>query len=420
VTTHTGPTGDDGESVAPAAHQGTEAEPAIPGPATTDQAAPHQAATEASVPAPGGRRRVRRWVALGTSALVLAGAGTGWALLRDLEGNIRTDTRTARELARHAEERPDPAEGETRNVLLLGSDSREGRNSGYGDAIGARSDTTILLHLPADRSHATAVSVPRDLMVDIPECRRADGTTTAARFAQFNWAFQFGGAACTIRTVEKLTGVRIDHHLIVDFKGFRKVVDAVGGVEVCLPHAVHDRDARLHLEAGRQTLDGKQALGYVRSRKAFDGSDTQRMGRQQDFLASLLHKVRAEGMLTDPSELYPLLDAATSALTADEGLDSLRELYGLVRSMREIPEGEVHFLTVPRQPYALNPNRDELVQPAAERVFEKLREDEPVRVTHTTETGASRGSSPGAESPYREASDANGACGGDDDRNGGN
>ncbi|THA26102.1 LytR family transcriptional regulator [Streptomyces sp. RKND-216] len=406
MTTHTGPIGDDGTAATPAASpETTEAGPA----------------NSASRPRPSDRRRrALRWVAFGTSAALLTGAGTAWAVLRDLDGNIRTDTSTARELARHAGERPDPTAGETRNVLLLGSDSREGRNSGYGDAIGARSDTTILLHLPADRSHATAVSIPRDLMVDVPECRRSDGTTTRAQFAQFNWAFQFGGAACTIRTVERLTGVRIDHHLIVDFKGFKNIVNAVGGVEVCLPHDVHDRDASLDLEAGRQTLNGKQALGYVRARKAFDGSDTQRIGRQQDFLASLLDEVREEGVLTDPSKLYPLLDAATSALTADEGLDSLRELYGLVRSLRETPEGEVHFLTVPRQPHTLDPNRDELVQPAANQLFERLRDGEPARVTHTTTPGATPDSSPEPESPYREASDATGVCGGDGARNGGN
>jgi LCP family protein required for cell wall assembly len=382
------------------------------GEGTPSSAAP-EVATESPAPRRLRRRRALRWVALGTSTLVLAGAGAGWAAMQHLEKNIRTDVHTAQELARHAKERPDPAPGEARNILLLGSDSR-------GDAVGARSDTTILLHLAADRSHATAVSLPRDLMVDIPECRRPDGSTTGAQFAQFNWAFQFGGAACTIRTVEQLTGVRIDHHLIIDFEGFTKVIDTVGGVEVCVPHEVHDRDAKLDLQAGRQTLDGEQALGYVRARKAFDGSDTQRMQRQQQFLSSLLHKVRDEGMLTDPSKLYPLLDAATSALTADEGLDSLRELYGLVRSVREIPEGEVRFLTVPRQPYALNPNRDELVQPDANLLFERLREDRPVGVTDATTSSPSPDSSGDDESAYRGAFVARGVCSRDGVRNGGN
>jgi LCP family protein required for cell wall assembly len=393
----------------------------IPGEHGEDAVAP-DAPDTVSAPARKPRRRRRlRWTALGASVVVLAAAGIGWSLFHRLEDNIRTDTHTARELARHAEERPEPAAGETRNILLLGSDSRDGRNARYGRAIGARSDTTILLHLPADRDRASAVSIPRDLMVDIPSCRRADGARTQAQFAQFNWAFQFGGAACTIRTVEQLTGVRIDHHLIIDFQGFTDVVNAVGGVEVCIPHEVHDPDARLHLQAGRQRLNGKEALGYVRARKALgDGSDTQRMARQQGFLASLLRKVRSEEILTTPSKLYPVLDAATSALTADEGLDSLRELYGLVRGLRATPAGKVEFRTVPRRPYALNPNRDELVQPDAARLFGNLRGETHERVTHTTTPEATPGSSPQTHSAYRGSTDASGVCTPDGRRNRGN
>lgn len=139
----------------------------------------------------------------------------------------------------------------------------------------------ILLHVAADRRSATAVSLPRDLMVEIPSCPTADGSRTEARFAQFNWAFQFGGAACLIRTVEKMTGIRIYHHGVVDFEGFKKVVDAVGGVEVCLDGPMNDAKAKLRLQAGRQTLSGEQALGCVRARYSLgNGSDTERMTRQ--------------------------------------------------------------------------------------------------------------------------------------------
>ncbi|MCF6524017.1 LCP family protein [Streptomyces sp. JJ36] len=359
-------------------------------------------------PRPRGRRRWLRWAGLGASVLVLAAAGTGWTLYQRLDGNIRTDTAAAEELARHEEERPAAATGEAgeaRNILLLGSDSRAGANGKYGRTEGARADTTILLHLSADRTGATAVSLPRDLMVDIPSCRTPDGGRSTAQFAQFNWAFQAGGAACTIRTVERLTGIRIDHHLVVDFTGFTDLVDAVGGVEVCLPHDVYDEDAQLDLTAGRHVLAGEQALGYVRSRHAFDGSDTQRMERQQEFLGSLVRKVRDEGTLTNPTELYPVLDAVTSSVTADPGLDSLRELYDLTRDLRDIPDGGVRFLTVPRRPYSMDPNRDELVQPAARRLFEQLRADLPVRVGGTTQpAGHAPGTSPSA-GPSPDAAD---------------
>ncbi|MFJ8855774.1 LCP family protein [Streptomyces sp. NPDC102437] len=333
--------------------------------------------------AAGLRHHWLRWTALGASFVVLVAAGVGWWLYRKLDGNIRTDTSVAAELKAYERERPASVVRDAENILLIGSDSRAGDNRKYGrdDGGSQRSDTTILLHLSADRKSATAMSLPRDLMVWIPVCHRADGTATKKQFAQFNWAFEFGGTACTIRTVEKMTGVRIDHHMVVDFNGFKDMVDAVDGVEVCLKKPVDDPDAHLKLPAGRQTLHGEQALGYVRARKSIgNGSDTERMDRQQQFLGALVNKVQSDGVLLNPTRLYPVLDAATKALTTDPGLDSLKDLYELVRGMRDVPTDKVQFLTVPRQPYAANRNRDELVQPDANRLFKRLRDDDPVAV----------------------------------------
>lgn len=168
-------------------------------------------------------------------------------------------------------------------------------------------------------------------------------------FAMFNYAFQKGGSACTIRTVEKLTGVRIDHHMVVDFHGFKDMVDAVDGVEICLTKPINDKAAKLKLPAGRVTLNGEQALGYVRARKSIgNGSDTDRMDRQQRFLGALVNKVQSNDVLLNPVRLYPVLDAATSSLTTDPDLASLRGLYDLVRGLRDIPTERVQFLTVPR------------------------------------------------------------------------
>ncbi|MFF8913737.1 LCP family protein [Streptomyces sp. NPDC015032] len=324
-----------------------------------------------------------RWAALGVSLVVLVAAGGGWWLYQKLEGNIRTDTSAAAELKVYERERPATVVHDAENILLIGSDSRAGDNRAYGrdDGGSQRSDTTILLHLAADRKSATAVSLPRDLMVWIPACHRADGTATKKQFAQFNWAFEFGGTACTIRTVEKLTGIRIDHQMVVDFNGFKDMVDAVHGVEVCLKKPVDDPDAHLKLSAGRHELNGEQALGYVRARKSIgNGSDTERMDRQQQFLGALVNKVQSNGVLLNPTRLYPVLDAATKALTTDPGLDSLKDLYELVRGLRDVPTDQVQFLTVPRQPYTADPNRDELVQPDANRLFKRLRDDAPVAV----------------------------------------
>ncbi|MER7709780.1 LCP family protein [Streptomyces werraensis] len=332
------------------------------------------------------RRRRRRWVwgvGLGVSLALVGAAAAGWAVYMKLEGNITPDEAAAAELARFEKDRPTALVKDALNILLIGSDSRAGaENRRYGRDPGTeRSDTVILLHLSAGRRSATAVSIPRDLMVDVPDCRRPDGSRSAPMFAQFNAAFEVGGSACTVRTAEKLTDIRVNHHVVVDFKGFKDMVDAVDGVEVCLNEPIDDKDAHLHLPAGQVTLDGEQALGYVRARKTLgDGSDTGRIERQQRFLGALVNKVRSNEILLNPVKLYPVLDAATSSLTTDPELASLRGLYELVRGLRDIPAEGVQFLTVPRESYAGDVNRDQLAQPAAGKLFERLRKDEPIRV----------------------------------------
>nr|WP_079191685.1 LCP family protein [Streptomyces sp. CB00455] len=342
------------------------------------------AAGGSSKPPRSRRRRLLRWTGLGAAFLAVAGSAAGWWLYNKLDGNITEDTSAAAELRRYERERPAHLATGAENILLIGSDTRSGKdNARYGRDRGTqRSDTAILLHLPADRRSATAVSIPRDLMAQVPPCLKADGSRTREQFAQFNWAFQWGGAACTIRTVEKFSGIRIDHHMVIDFGGFKKMVEAIGGVEVCLKQPVDDPEARLKLPAGRQNLRGEQALGFVRARYSLgNGSDTERMARQQQFLGSLVKKVQSNGVLLNPARLYPLLDAATSSVTTDPGLASLRDLYELVRGVRDIPTEQVKFLTVPRRPYAANPNRDELVEPDAAGLFAQLRTDKPVTVT---------------------------------------
>ncbi|SHM00830.1 LCP family protein [Actinacidiphila paucisporea] len=359
-------------------------------------------AEDVSDPAP--PRRNYRWLkvlAAVTALVVLALAGGVWYLYQRLDGNITTDTATEVQLKVHASERPTQGPTSAENILLLGSDNRGDGNEKYGEDSGTqRSDTAILLHLAADRHSATAMSIPRDLMAHVPSCDKPGGGKTEARLEQFNWAFEFGGAACTIRTVEDMTGIRIDHHLIVDFSGFKKIVNAINGVDVCLAEPVHDTKAHLDLPAGRQTLNGEQALGYVRARHGFgDGSDTERMDRQQGFLGSLFSKVSSNGVLLNPTKVYPVLSAATSSLTADPGLDSLSELYGLARDIQRIPAGQLRFLTVPREQYTLDRNRDQLVQPAADRLFAALRDDVQVTVTPDGKADSGKPGSTGTAAP---------------------
>ncbi|MFF2953081.1 LCP family protein [Kitasatospora sp. NPDC057965] len=344
------------------------------------------AAPEAVPEASARRRRRRRWLVVTAGALafvLLAGGTLLWIAYRKLDGNIRTDSTTDQLLARLEAERPSRTAGAhgAENLLLIGSDDRTGANASYGAAGGQRSDTTILLHLAADRRRATAVSIPRDVMVSVPACEKPDGTRSRATLMQFNAAFETGGPACSIRTVEQLSGIRIDHYVIVDFAGFKRMVDAVDGVEVCVPQPIHDKDAKLDLPAGRQTLHGEQALGYVRARETLgDGSDTQRMGRQQQFLAALIRKVQSQDVLLNPTKLWPVLDAATSSVRADGGLSSLGALYDLTQDLREIPSADVTFLTAPRQPYRFDSDRDEFVQPQTTQLFAALRDDRPVEV----------------------------------------
>ncbi|WP_367326253.1 LCP family protein [Streptomyces sp. HUAS ZL42] len=338
---------------------------------------------------------------MGVGVVVVTVGGAGWALYAKLSANITPDEAAAAELARYAKERPTSLVKGAQNILLIGSDSRSGDDNGkYGRDSGTeRSDTTILLHLAAGRRSVTAVSIPRDLMVDVPSCRRPDGSRTEPMFAMFNYAFQTGGSACTIRTVEKLTDIRIDHHVVVDFSGFKDMVDAVDGVEICLAEPIRDKAANLTLPAGKVTLDGEQALGYVRARKSLgNGSDTDRMDRQQRFLGALVNKVQSNDVLLNPVKLYPVLDAATSSLTTDPDLASLRGLYQLVSGLRDIPTEQVQFLTVPRESYVYNANRDQLVEPEAEKLFERLRRDAPVEVSENVshDSGANGDNFPGS------------------------
>lgn len=286
---------------------------------------------------------MRRWVrrgAIGVGLVVVVAGGVAWGVYAKLDSNITPDEAAAAELARYEKERPTSLVRGAQNILLIGSDSRAGSgNRRYGKDSGTeRSDTTILLHLSSDHRSATAVSIPRDLMVDVPGCRRSDGRRSEPMFAMFNYAFQVGGSACTVRTVERMTNIRMDHHMVIDFHGFKEMVDALDGVEICLSKPIDDKAAKLRLPAGKVTLDGEQALGYVRARKSLgNGSDTDRMDRQQRFLAALVHKAQSNDVLLNPVRLYPVLDAATSSLTTDPALANLRGLYELARGCATSP-----------------------------------------------------------------------------------
>ncbi len=300
-----------------------------------------------------GMRRPARIALAVLAALTLLGttaSATAWALANRLTGNITVVDVSDQLGARPSEAPADPAqEYEPVTILVMGTDTRTGQGSGFGEATQTSSgngfsDTAIVLHVSADRSRALAVSIPRDSWVVRPSCNGSGGTVEG----KFNEAFANGGPACTIKAVEALTKVRMDHYVVVDFRGFRAIVDALGGIPVCLKEAVDDDKSGLKLAAGEHVLDGDQALAFARARKTLgDGSDISRIDRQQVFLSAVVRKASEQNVLTDLPTLYRVLDAATSSLTTDPGLGTLENLKDLAVSFGDLRPADVRFVTVP-------------------------------------------------------------------------
>ncbi|MFB9505286.1 LCP family protein [Streptomyces aurantiacus] len=333
------------------------------------------------------RGRILAWTAAGFTVLVLGTAGVGVWIYQDLDGNI-----SAADIDNKlGGDRPANLSPGSKNILVVGSDSRDGANARYGRGLTTmQSDTLMVLHIPADRKWATVVSFPRDSWVRISECAKGDSATSApAHHAKINEAFAIGGtggkvagaAACTIKTVEANTGLRIDHFMSVDFQGFKGMVNALGGIEVCPEQAIRDEKAHLNLEAGCQTVKDEKALGYVRARYSVgDGSDLGRIGRQQEFMEALAGK--AQSKLTSPNALYGFLQSATKSLTTDEDLAGIKPLYGLASEVKGIPSKKLTFLTVPNYPREADVATDKAnvvwQYPQAEDLFTSLAKDKEV------------------------------------------
>jgi LCP family protein required for cell wall assembly len=314
--------------------------------------------------------RVLGWVAIGLAVVLVGTTLVAYGTYRKLQGNITHEDVTA-QLGTH---RP-PKLNQALNVLLIGSDQRNGSNAKYGKAVGERSDTIILLHFSPGGKKAVGISFPRDSMVQLPECKTSSGKTIPGGLNMINASFNNGGAGCTMHTIESLTGIRVDHFLKVDFSGFKRVVDALGGVEICLPQRVDDKDSKLHLSAGRHIVKGDTALAYVRNRHGLgDGSDLDRIKRQQKFLGAVVKKATSNGTLTNPTKLYSFLDAATKSVTADKNftVDEMKKVAG---SLQGMSAGKVQFITVPWGAYAPDPNRIAWRQPDANNLFAAIRSD---------------------------------------------
>ncbi|UUW91904.1 LCP family protein [Pimelobacter simplex] len=235
------------------------------------------------------------------------------------------------------------------NILVMGSDTRAGKGNGIdGEAGGGLSDTTILFHLSANREFAYGISIPRDTAVMRPECKRKGGgvVPAAGGYEKWNAAYAVGGPSCTIQQFEQLSKIRVDKYVVVDFNQFKDMVNALGGVEVCIPEDIDDNDHDIHLKAGTREIKGNEALAYVRVRyRVGDGTDTQRTRRQQAFIGSMISKALSADMLARPDHLIGFMNAATSSLQTD--FKSIAQMADLAVTARGTGADNIKFVTTP-------------------------------------------------------------------------
>jgi LCP family protein required for cell wall assembly len=359
-------------------------------------------------------RRILKRIGVGVALLVMVLSGLAVVAYKHFEGNI--DTADFLDGPRPTEEIKGPI-----NVLVMGSDTREGANGTIGgDSVGL-SDTTILLHLSADRKYAYGVSLPRDAMVERPACPRKNGNgTDPGGVTQFNAAYAVGGPACTVKTVEQLTGVRINHFVVVDFVGFKSMVNAINGVTVCVPTEVNDTVGHIKLPAGTYKVTGQQALDYVRVRHDLGAptGDIGRMKRQQTFISAMIKKVVSAGTLANPFRLTKFLNAATNSLTTDPGFANLKQLASLGSSLKSIGLDNIKFITVPWEPWSEDANRVAW-KPEAAQLWKLIRRDKPLSTEFDTDavtpgsgTAATAGTDPSgspSESPSGSTSGSPGS-----------
>jgi len=269
------------------------------------------------------------------------------------------------------------------NLLLIGSDTREGQGStSYGPVGAELADVIILLHINEERSNAVAMSFPRDLMIAVPECPNPEGGAPypAKEFAQINATMNYGGPACTLLAVQSLTGIEIPYLAMIDFKGVIAMSEAVGGVDVCVAEPINDDYTQLYLDAGEHTLIGEEALAFLRTRHGVgDGSDLSRISNQQVFLTSLVRKLKDEGALTNPFTMFRLGTAALNNMTLSRSLTDLGVIYGMAREVNDVDLDKITFLKLPV--YDLEGDFAGRVGVSTERatlLFDKLANDEPL------------------------------------------
>ncbi len=293
-------------------------------------------------------RRGLRIVAAVVSAGVLLTSGVAWAGVTRYVGQV---THISIPGLAPAE---DAGSSAPMTILLVASDSRAGLTRAEANTLHLgtanygmpRTDTMMLVHIGADANAVTVVSLPRDTLATIPAFTDDQGRKHNAHQAKLNAAYEEGGARAMVATVESMTGVTINHYVEVNFNGFLQMVDAVGGVEVCLVKPLKDQKSGLNLPAGRQTISGPQALAYVRARYVDPTADLGRMKRQQKFVASIVKKATSAGTILNPIKLNGFLSAVAGSITTDSGLGR-DQILALADRLKGTNPGNVAFTTVP-------------------------------------------------------------------------
>ncbi|MFJ1702623.1 LCP family protein [Kitasatospora sp. NPDC088346] len=344
-----------------------------------------------------GRRKqktgARRWLkplGITVALTVVAGCGSAYLYYQHLNGNFHAGTNNLSD-AQGAKTAPNAAGQTPLNILMIGTDSRASEANvalGGGAADSDRAglaDVQMLLHISADRSNASMISIPRDTMVDMPSCRSEDGKKTypAEKHVQINEALLRGGPGCVVGTWISLTGLNIDHYMMVDFAGVVRMADAVGGVPVCVNMNMYDRQipgiggTGLKLPAGTSIVKGEQALQWLRIRDAW-GSDLGRAQAQHMYLGALMRQLKSSGSLTDPGKLMGLAEAATKSLSVDKPLADIKKLYDLGDDLKAVPPERTSTLTVPVLEDPRDHNRLVMTQPDTSRIWKMLLSDTPL------------------------------------------
>ncbi|MFE6458020.1 LCP family protein [Streptomyces cinereoruber] len=335
-----------------------------------------------------GKRKALRWVAITLAVLILGTAGAGYLYYEHLNSNIRGGSRAGGNSG--VKKAAPNALGDTPlNILMIGSDDRSAeKNVALGGGKNDRdrkplADVQMLLHISADRENASIVSIPRDTVVPIPECKDEAGTSYPATTNRpINESLQRGGPGCTLTTWENLTGVYIDHWMMVDFAGVVAMADEVGGVPVCVKTGVHDKSTRdvkggsgLKLKKGTTEVQGEQALQWLRTRHAF-GSDQNRAKAQHMYMNGMMKKLQSQNAWTDTGRLMGLADTATRALQVSDEIKSVKKLFDLSMQLKNVKIDRLTTATIPTKPYPGNPKAWlEPVQASADKMWTMLRDD---------------------------------------------